>query len=50
MWHGGNVVIEGVKFVFYDAHSKTFIRNHFRMYHGDNFVIRGKKNNDSFPW
>ena len=41
MWRGVIFVIKTMKIVFDDTHSKTVIRNHLRMWLGDNVVIRG---------
>lgn len=45
---GDNFVIRGMKIFFYNAHSKTVMRNYLRMSLDDNLVIRGNENHDSF--
>ena len=48
MWRDDIFVIKITVFYFYDAHSKTIMKNYIRMWHGDIYVIIENLNDDEF--
>lgn len=48
IWRSDNFVIRRMKNVFYDAHSKTVIKNCLRMCLSGNPIIRGNENDNGF--
>ena len=48
MWHGNIFVIKIIVFYFYDAHSKTVMKNRLKMWHSDISVIIENLNNNGF--
>ena len=48
MWRSGIFVLKITVFYFYDAHSKTVMKDYLRMWHGGISVIIENLNDDGF--